>query len=192
MRLLLNCERPLTHVAADAARCLGTVACDAGDVPHVDRFIAAAAALHEMGGDGPTGEPRSGELEILIRTLVVGEAAELDLLLAPDAVGWSPSGSFTRRDEAVALTQQPVSSLAVDAFRVEALCWCEPLVFAVWSLEARQVGALLISEDVLLEPTGRTVGLEGTTFARLRGDRVVLTWTHFDDADLIEQVILGR
>ena len=145
-----------------------------------------------MDADGPIDETRTGELETVIRTLVVGEAAELYLVLAPDAVGWSPSGSFTRRDEAVALTQQPVSSLTVDAFRVEALCWREPLVFAAWSLKARQVGALLIHEDVLLEATGRTVELEGTTIARMDRDRVVLTCTHFDDADLIEQVILGR
>ena len=81
-----------------------------------------------MDGFAPINEVRTEELETLIRTLVVGEAAELHLILAVDAVGWSPSGSFTRRDEAVALTQQPVSSLAVDVFRVEALCWCEPLV----------------------------------------------------------------
>ena len=145
-----------------------------------------------MDGYAPIDEVRTEELETLIRTLVVGEAAELYRVLAVDAVGWSPSGSFTRRDEAVALTQQPVSSLAVDVFRVEALCWCEPLVFAGWSLQARQVNALLFNEDVLVEATGRTVELDGTTIARIEGDRVVRTFTHFDDADLIEQVILGR
>ena len=150
-----------------------------------------SAAWAGMDGCAPIDEARTEELETLIRTLVVGEAAELCPVLTPDAVGWSPSGSFTRRDEAVALTQQPVSSLAVDEFRVEALCWCEPLVFAGWSLQARQVNALLFNEDALLEATGRAVELDGTTIARIEGNRVACTATHFDDAALIEQVILG-
>ena len=145
-----------------------------------------------MRGCAPIDEMRTEELQTLIRTLVVGEASELCLILAVDAVGWSPSGSFARRDEAVKLTQQPASSLAVDVFRVEALCWSEPVVFAGWSLQARQVNALLFNEDVLVEATGRTVELDGTTVARIEGDRVARTFTHFDDADLIEQVILGR
>ena len=155
MRLLLNCERPLTHVAAAAARSRGTVVPSAEGRPDADLIVAGAATWERMDADGRAEETRTAELETVIRTLVVGEAAELYLVLAADAVGWSPSGSFTRRDEAVALTQQPASSLTVDAFRVETLCWREPLVFAAWSLKARQVGALLIHEDVLLEGTGR-------------------------------------
>ena len=64
--------------------------------------------------------------------------------------------------------------------------------FAGWSLQARQVNALLFNEDVLVEATGRTVELDGTTIARIDAGRVVRTFTHFDDAELIEQVILGR
>jgi hypothetical protein len=191
VRLLVNCERLLTHVAAGAARSGASLAPSVPDPP-VARPSAGSAAWAGMGSHTPIDEARAEELETLIRTLVVGEAAELCVVLAVDAVGWSPSGSFTRRDEAVALIQQPVSSLAVDAFRVETLCWCEPLVFAGWSLQARQVNALLFNEDVLLEATGRTVELGGTTIARVEADRVARTFTHFDDADLIEQVILGR
>ncbi|MGZ4710608.1 MAG: hypothetical protein ACXWBN_17885 [Acidimicrobiales bacterium] len=191
MRLLVNCERLLTHVAVEAARSGASLAPSAPGPP-VAKPSAGSAAWAGMGGHTPIDEARAEELETLIRTLVVGEAAELCAVLAVDAVGWSPSGSFTRRDEAVALIQQPVSSLAVDAFRVETLCWCEPLVFAGWSLQARQVNALLFNEDFLLEATGRTVELGGTTIARVEADRVARTFTHFDDADLIEQVILGH
>ena len=145
-----------------------------------------------MQGDARMDEPSTSKLESWIRTLVVGEAAELDQLLAVDAAGWSPSGSFTRREEAVAMTQQPLSSLTVDTFHMETLCWCAPVVFAGWSLLARQADALLFNEDVLLEATGRTIGLDGTTVARIEADRVTRTLTHFDDADLIEQLILGR
>jgi hypothetical protein len=192
VRLLLNCERPLTYVAADAARSGRAIAPPSPAQFHADPIIVGPAAWADMGGDGLADETKAATLETIIRTLVVGEAAELCRVLAPDAVGWSPSGSFRRRDEAVALTQQPVSSLTVDAFRVEPLFWCEPVVFAGWSLKARQVGALLINEDVLVEATGRTVELAGATIARMQDDLVILTCTHFDDADLIEQVILGR
>ena len=191
MRLLVNCERALTQVAVKAARSGASVASPTSDRLASGR-VATSTAWAGMDGEASIDEARAEELETLIRTLVVGEAAELYPVLAVDAVGWSPSGSFTGRDEAVALTRQPVSSLAVDVFRVETLCWCDPVVFAGWSLQARQVNALLFNEDVLHEATGRTVELDGTTIARVDAGRVARTFTHFDDAELIEQVILGR
>lgn len=189
MRLVLNCERPLTQVAMNAV--MGTPAPSTAG-PARTHHGAGVDAWNGMEGDMRMDEPSTLKLESWIRTLVVGEAAQLDQLLAANAAGWSPSGSFARRDEAVELAQQPLSSLAVDTFHVETLCWCTPVLFAGWSLLARQVDALLLYEDILLEATGRTVGLDGTTVARIEAEKVVHTITHFDDAEVIEQVILGR
>ncbi len=72
------------------------------------------------------------------------------------------------------------------------LRWSEPLIFSEWWLGARQVDPLLIGEDVLIEPTGRVIELVGATIAEVRDDRVVVAHTYFDDASLIEQIILGR
>ena len=125
-----------------------------------------------------------------MRATVVGEPVELHLALAADAVGWSPSGAFTYRDQAVTLSLESVSSLVVEEFHIESLSWDDPVVSAEWRLVARQSEPLLIDEDILVEPTDRLVLLFGATIAEIRCDRVVVLHTYFDDAALIEQILL--
>ena len=85
MRLLLNCERPLTHLAATAARSGGTAACSAADRPDTDLTVRGVAVWDDMAADIRSDETRSGELETMIRTVVVGEAADLSLVLTSDS-----------------------------------------------------------------------------------------------------------
>jgi hypothetical protein len=190
MRLLLNCDRVVAHVVAAARHPRAAVATET-EWP-LTSMAAAPAERPDLVGTLPETAPLRPRLEQFIRAVVVGEPAELHLILAVDAVGWSPSGSFSRRDDAVILSQQAMSSLAVDDFRIGVLCWCEPFVMGEWRLEACQADPLLIRDDVLLEPTDRPILLHGATFAHIRDNRVAVTHTYFDDAALIEQVIMRR
>ena len=194
MRLLLNCERALTLVAADATREKGPSAARraGGPAGYERRATAAARIVVPMYDLGCETEGRLDRFTELIRAAVVGEPPELHLALSEGAVGWSPAGEFACRDEAVTHSAQSVSSLSVERFRVLMLRWSEPLVFSEWWLGARQEDPLLIGEDVLIEPTGRVIELVGATVAEVRDDRVVVAHTYFDDASLIEQIILGR
>ncbi len=188
MRLLLNCDRALTHIAADASR--QSRLHPTGDAARPIDTSGTPRDLRNGCPPDPEAGPLHTRLEELVRATVVGEPAELHLALAADAVGWSPSGAFTYRDEAVTLSLESVSSLVVEEFHVESLSWQDPLVSAEWRLVARQSEPLLINEDILVEPTDRLVLLPGATFAEIRHDRVVVLHTYFDAASLIEQILL--
>ncbi len=135
--------------------------------------------------------PRRGELEHAIEVVVVGGPGSLEDVLTDDAVGWSPTLRFSSRAAAEDALRDRVASLAVLRFRVDRLCWAAPFAFAEWHLEAVQTDPLLVGDDVLIEGTGRHVSLAGASVVELRGDRIAGVRTYFDDASLIEQVVLG-
>ena len=171
MRLLFNCDRALALIAADAS------ICPPAEALSERQPIRTEAVRLEAPGERSFDKVDAGRdapltrLAELIRGAVVGEPVELELVLAVNTVGWSPSGSFAHRDEAVALIEQSVSSLAVEEFHIDVLRWCDPLAFAAWRLRARQPGPLLINDDVLVEATNRPVLLTGATLAEIRFDQ---------------------
>jgi ketosteroid isomerase-like protein len=60
--------------------------------------------------------------------------------------------------------------------------------FAEWLVEADHTGPLVLSEDAVLEATGRHVQLPGVTVADFRGGKIRSYRTYFDDISLIEQI----
>ena len=158
MHLLFNCDRALAHVAADAS--LRSRLKDVGGAATSARHVGCSTALAQSRTIAlRAADPLHERLGELVRATVVGEPVELHLALAADAVGWSPSGAFTYRDQAVTLSLESVSSLVVEEFHIESLSWQEPMVSAEWRLVARQSEPLLIDEDILVEPNDRLVVL---------------------------------
>ncbi len=187
MRLRFNCDRALAHIAADAMR--WSRLHYPGDVVPVVPSLPRSQSTDAY-SPPPDASPLHVRLGELVRATTVGDPAELRRALAAEAVGWSPAGTFTYRDEAVRQSLEEVSSLEVEEFRVVTLSWHDPWLSAEWHLVARHSEPLLISEDILIDPTERLIRLPGATIAEIRHDRVVVVHTYFDDAALIEQVLL--
>ncbi len=121
---------------------------------------------------------------------MVGEPEALPRVLTDDAEGWSPTLAYCTRAEAqTQLLQEPWPLLVVQ-FRVTSLIWSPPLLFAEWHLDAIQSGPMLVADDILIEATHGTIALAGASVARMRGDRICAIHTYFDDADLIEQLLV--
>jgi hypothetical protein len=186
MHLRFNCDRVLAHIAADATR---RPPRPPGEVLRSLDLSQASRRATDSHPPLPEADRLHTRLGELVRVAVVGEPDELHLALADGAVGWSPTGAFTSRDQAVGARIEAASCLAVDAFRIVSLSWHEPWLGAEWRLVARQSEPLLICEDILVEGSDRLVHLCGATIAQIRHDRVVVVHTYFDDAALIEQVL---
>ena len=62
-------------------------------------------------------------------------------------------------------------------------------VFAEWVVEADHTGPYVLSDDAVIEPTGRRVKLAGVTVAEFRGEKIRCFRTYFDDLSLIEQLV---
>ena len=119
----------------------------------------------------------------------VGAApADLKTLFTDDVVGWSPyvtlSGLAAVAD--LAALREAAFSNVVITFR--GLDEVGNKAYAEWLVDADHTGPLVLSEDSVLEATGRHVQLPGVTVADFRDGKIRSFRTYFDDISLIEQI----
>jgi ketosteroid isomerase-like protein len=118
-----------------------------------------------------------------------GEPVDLDTLFTDDVVGWSPYVSvkgLPALADLAALREIAFSNVVV-MFR--GLDEVGNKAFAEWLIEADHTGPYALSEDAVVEPTGRHVQLAGFTVADFRAGKIRSFRTYFDDVSLIEQIV---
>ncbi|HYB47649.1 MAG TPA: nuclear transport factor 2 family protein, partial [Streptosporangiaceae bacterium] len=115
-----------------------------------------------------------------------GEPVDLDTLFTDDVVGWSPYvtvNGLPALADLAALREIAFSNVVV-MFR--GLDEVGNKAFAEWLIEADHTGPYALSEDAVVEPTGRHVQLAGVTVADFRAGKIRSFRTYFDDVSLIE------
>jgi ketosteroid isomerase-like protein len=118
-----------------------------------------------------------------------GEPADLDTLFTDDVVGWSPYVAvkgLPALTDLAALREIAFSNVIV---RFRGLDEVGNKAFAEWLIEADHTGPYVLSEDAVVEPTGRHVQLAGVTVADFRAGKIRSFRTYFDDVSLIEQIV---
>ena len=124
-----------------------------------------------------------------LKAEVGAASADLKTLFTDDVVGWSPyatvSGLAALAD--LAALREAAFSNVVITFR--GLDEVGNKAFAEWLVEADHTGPLVLSEDSVLEATGRHVLLPGVTVADFRDGKIRSFRTYFDDISLIEQIV---
>ncbi len=119
----------------------------------------------------------------------IGDAsADLETLFTEDVVGWSPYATVSglaALAELSALREEAFSNVVI-TFR--GLDEVGNKAFAEWLVDADHTGPLVLSEDAVLEATGRHVQLPGVTVADFRDGKIRSFRTYFDDLSLIEQI----
>ena len=124
-----------------------------------------------------------------IRAEAGAASVNLKTLFTDDVVGWSPyatvSGLVALADLS-ALREEAFSNVVI-TFR--GLDEVGNKAFAEWLVEADHTGPLVVSEDSVLEATGRHVELPGFTVADFREGKIRSFRTYFDDISLIEQIV---
>jgi ketosteroid isomerase-like protein len=109
-------------------------------------------------------------------------------LFTDDVVGWSPYvavSGLAALAELAALREEAFSNVVI-TFR--GLDEVGNKAFAEWLVEADHTGPLVLSEDSVLEATGRHLQLPGVTVADFRDGKIRSFRTYFDDLSLIEQI----
>ncbi len=190
MLLLFNVDRRLTRLAADATRI------EAATPAHQRPWhlaLAAGSTTIETGDPAGRSAPSVNDpmLAQALEIAIVGRADQLCEALTADASGWSPTLSFSSRGEAEAALREHAASLTVANFSVMRLLKMGPSAFAEWRVEARLATPLLIGDDLLIEPSDAAVVVDGATVVDMCDGLLCVVHTYFDDAALIEQVILG-
>ena len=117
-------------------------------------------------------------------------AASVDLktLFTDDVTGWSPYATLSGLAALADLSalRETAFSNVVIAFR--GIDEVGNKAFAEWLVEADHTGPLVLSQDSVLEATGRHVVLPGVTVADFREGKIRSFRTYFDDISLIEQI----
>jgi ketosteroid isomerase-like protein len=134
-------------------------------------------------------DSRKDVLEKALRAEVGGDSVELSSLFTDDVVGWSPFASVSglaALSELSAIHDTAWSNVALFFRGIDEV---GNKAFAEWLIEADHTGPLVISEDAVVEPTGRHVQLAGVTVADFRDGKIRSYRTYFDDVTLIEQLV---
>ena len=132
---------------------------------------------------------RKDTLARALEAEVGGEAVDPGTLFTDDVVGWSPLASVSGLTALAALEviHELAFSNVVILFR--GLDEVGNKAFAEWVIEADHTGPFILSEDAVVEATGRHIQLAGATVADFRDGKIRSFRTYFDDISLIEQLV---
>ena len=130
--------------------------------------------------------------DVLLKALeaeVGGGSVDPSTLFTDDVVGWSPFATvsgFTALTELAAVHDMSFSNVALS---IRGLDEVGNKAFAEWVIDADHTGPLVLTEDAVLEATGRHIQLAGATVADFRDGKIRSYRTYFDDVSLIEQIV---
>jgi ketosteroid isomerase-like protein len=134
----------------------------------------------------------SSRKEVLSNALKaeVGDASvDLKTLFTDDVVGWSPYVTVSGLTAVAALSALREAAFSNVVITLRGLDEVGNKAFAEWLVEADHTGPLVLSEDSVLEATGRHLQLPGVTVADFREGKIRSFRTYFDDLSLIEQIV---
>jgi len=130
--------------------------------------------------------------DVLLKAIeaeVGGESVDLSTLFTDDVVGWSPYAAVSGLTALVELSALRDMAFSDVVIMFRGLDEVGNKAFAEWVIEADHTGPLVLSEDAVLEASGKHVQLAGATVADFRDGKIRSYRTYFDDISLIEQIV---
>ena len=134
-------------------------------------------------------ESRKNVLLKALEAEVGGAPADLGTLFTDDVVGWSPYAAVSGLKALADLSTLREVAFSDVVIVIRGLDEVGNKAFAEWLIEADHTGPYVLSEDAVLEATGRHVLLAGVTVADFRDGKIRSFRTYFDDVSLIEQLV---
>ena len=132
---------------------------------------------------------RKDVLSKALEAEVGGESVDVGTLFTDDVVGWSPYATVSGLSALADLSALRETAFSNVVILFRGLDEVGNKAFAEWVIEADHTGPLVLSDEAVVEPTGRHVQLAGATVADFREGKIRSYRTYFDDLSLIEQVV---
>jgi ketosteroid isomerase-like protein len=129
----------------------------------------------------------AGALEFL----AAGGVGDVSEFFTDDVRGWSPTITVSSAAELELELEDRDEALSDVTVVVDAIDVIGDKAIAEWRLSATHSGPLLVADDILVEPSGTRVFLAGATFAHFRDGRIHSFRSYYDDAALLEQLLLS-
>jgi hypothetical protein len=137
--------------------------------------------------------PTATKETVLVQALeaaVTGDDSKLSETFTTDVVGWSPNLAITSLAELAEEFGDRHDVLSNIVISFDAVYIIGENAIAEWRIGADFTGPLVVGDELTIEPTGGRVVLAGATFAEFRGDLISAFRNYFDDAALLEQLLL--
>lgn len=139
--------------------------------------------------------PTSTKETVLIQALeaaVTGDDSQLAQTFTEDVAAWSPNlavSSLAALADEFGDRHDVLSNITIS---FDAIYIVGDNAIAEWRLGADHTGPLVVGDEdpVTIEPSGRRIVLAGATFAEFRDDLICAFRNYFDDAALLEQLLL--
>ena len=119
------------------------------------------------------------------------ESVDPSTLFTDDVVGWSPLATVSGLAALTELSAEHDTAFSNVALSIRGLDEVGNKALAEWVIDADHTGPLVLSEDAVLDATGRHVQMAGATVADFREGKIRSYRTYFDDVSLIEQLVGG-
>jgi len=131
--------------------------------------------------------------ELLRRALeasLTGSPELIEEVFSEDVVVWSPNLLVSSRAELEDALADRDDALSNVEWSIDWIGAIRHKAIAEWRVAADHTGPFLIGDDLLVEGTGKRITLAGATFAEVIDGRIHSMRHYFDDAALLEQVLL--
>jgi hypothetical protein len=135
----------------------------------------------------------SDRREVLQRALEATILCDVDALpelFTRDVTGWSPNmmiGSLDELTETVADREDALSDVSLE---INSLDIFGNKGFVEYRLSAVFSGPFVIHDSAVIEPNGHKIELGAALVAEFSGDKIQVFRNYFDDAALLEQMLL--
>ena len=129
---------------------------------------------------------RADVLRDAMLAAVTGDEALIERAYTEDVTGWSPVMEVVSRDDLAADLRGRggvFSDVELILDPVEAV---GDKLIAEWQVAATHTGALVLDDDVVVEPTGRRLELRGVLIAEFEGDSIRRFRQYWNEAELLD------
>ena len=131
---------------------------------------------------------RADVLSRALRASVEGDEQAITELYTEDVKTWAPahaSSSVAELNEEFARREEAFSDIDLEVLPLDV---GGDYACAEWRVSMTHTGNLVLGSDVVIEPTGLRIALNGVTVAEFRDDRICSLRQYWDEFAVVEQL----
>jgi hypothetical protein len=135
----------------------------------------------------------NGRAEVLqqaLEAILLCNADPLPKLFTENVSGWGPNMLVSSLGELTDLVAQREDALSDVSVHVDALDVVGTKGFVEYRVSARFSQPFTVTDDVVIEPNGRTLLVGAALVAEFAGDKISAFRNYFDDVTLLEQMLV--
>ena len=134
---------------------------------------------------------RRGVMRRAVEACVAGDVEALPEVFADDVSGWSPNMLVTSLGELTEIVGEREDALSNARVQVDAVDVVGNKGYMEYRMSAVFSGPFHVDDDTTIEPNGRELLIGAVLVAEFAGGKISAFRNYFDDATLMEQMLVA-